>query len=70
DGRNDERALGPLGAVKVYKCPAQRRKAPCKHGVQGREVVGEAEVAHIPHLLNAVAPARVEHRFYGAPVVL
>nr|GFC79666.1 hypothetical protein [Tanacetum cinerariifolium] len=43
---------------------------PRKHGVQRRKVIGKAEVAHIPYLLDAVALARIEHRLHGAPVVV
>jgi hypothetical protein len=56
--------------MKLTSLMAERGKAPGKHGVQRREVVGVAEVAQIPDLLDAVALAGFQHHADRAPVVL
>ena len=70
DGRHDEHIVGPLAAVEIHEGAAQRGKAPGKQGVQRRQVVGVAEVAQVPHLLDAVALAGVQHGLHRAEIVL
>ena len=62
--------MGQKGPIIRSERPAQRGEAPGEVGVQGRKVVGVAEVAKIPHLLNATRPACFQHFLHYAEIVL